>query len=276
MRLHILSDLHLELPRCNFVPVAPDADLVILAGDIHNDVRGIEWASQTYAGRPVIYLAGNHEFYGAHWDDLIVRLRRAAEGSNVHFLENDALVVQGVRFIGATLWTDFELFGPLRMQSCMLAAQGLMYDFKRIITGPPARGALSTNVQSPADIVAPSALLEPIQTVERHRVSRERIEALLAEPFAGPTVVVTHHLPSWQSVAVRYQEDPVSAGFASDLESILRAFEPSLWIHGHTHDSFDYRLGKTRVICNPRGYVSRAGTVENAAFKSDLIVDIPG
>lgn len=111
-RLLVLSDLHVE-----FAPFVPDAtvlqgvDAVVLAGDIHQGTRGIEWARKTFSSLPVIYVAGNHEFYGHHWDRLLDELRAAAELWDVHFLENDAVSLGGVRFLGCTLWSDFEYFG---------------------------------------------------------------------------------------------------------------------------------------------------------------------
>jgi Icc-related predicted phosphoesterase len=87
-------------------------------------------------------------------------------------------------------------------------------------------------------------------------------------------VVVSHHAPSPRSVAPRYGADLVSAAFASDLESLIEHYEPDLWIHGHTHDSFDYQLGRTRVVCNPRGYVSSQGNLENSRFDPELIIEI--
>jgi hypothetical protein len=126
------------------------------------------------------------------------------------------------------------------------------------------------------DETAGERLLTPSDTVAIHRASRAWLARELAQPFAGPRVVVTHHLPSWRSVAPRFLRAPSNAAFASDLDAL---FDPvTLWIHGHTHHSFDYLAGRTRVVANPRGYLLKDGGFENPGFQPDLIVelDAPG
>lgn len=273
MRIHVLSDLHLEFPRCSFVAPPTDADVVVLAGDIHRHASGIEWAARSFPNQAVIYLAGNHEFYGGQWHGLDARLRRLAANAGIHYLEDDAVVLGGVRFVGATLWTDYLLFGAERAAASMAMALGVMLDYRLIDTSlgaPDSAGALPAYPEP----VASPRWLTPADTVARHGVSRRALEARLAVPFAGPTVVVTHHLPSAHSVAARYRDDPVSAAFASNLDTLIETYAPALWIHGHTHDSFDYRLAKTRVVCNPRGYEARDGSLENRRFQADLLVTV--
>jgi predicted phosphodiesterase len=251
MNIHVLSDLHNEFEV--FEPESSGADVVVLAGDIDVGTRGIEWAARTFRV-PVVYVAGNHEFYRSVWHSLPARLAAAARATpQVRFLDDAATVIDGVRFIGSTLWTDFELFGPKRLEHAMEASLDIMVDY-RVIKVEDQSG---------------TRRLGPRDTIERHHVARAALERMLAEPFDGNTVVVTHHLPHWGSVHARWQRALSSAAFASDLEPLIERYQPALWIHGHTHDSADYRVGATHVVCNPRGYV-RDGVRENPDFIADL------
>jgi Icc-related predicted phosphoesterase len=251
MNIHVLSDLHNEFEV--FEPELSSADVVVLAGDIDVGTRGIEWAARTFKV-PVIYVAGNHEFYRDVWQALPPRLAAAAAATaQVRFLDDAVTVINGVRFIGTTLWTDFELFGEDHLDRAMDASLDIMVDY-RVIKVEHQGGMRRLN---------------PRDTIERHHVSRAALERMLTEPFQGDTVVVTHHLPHWGSVHARWQSALSSAAFASDLDELIKRYQPALWIHGHTHDSADYRVGVTRVVCNPRGYV-RNGVRENPDFVADL------
>jgi predicted phosphodiesterase len=231
MKIHVLSDLH-----CEFAPFHPpptDADVVVLAGDTSTGTRGIELARGWFPGRPVVYVAGNHEYYGESTPRLGRKLAEASQGSGIHYLENRQVVVGGVRFLGCTLWTDFELFGE--RQTAMGAAQAMMNDFRLIRVDPIYHRF------RPADARA------------SHLVSRNWLAEQLDTPFDGPTVVVTHHAPSLRGVNPRFHDHPVTPAYASDLEWLLDG-RAALWIHGHTHVSVDYEMGGTRVLSNQRGY----------------------
>lgn len=247
MKLHILTDLHIEFG--DFTPPQTDADVVVLAGDIGLGLSGLRWAAQRFPDRPVIYVAGNHEFY-RHDIRLLEQLRADAPG-NVHFLENDSVEIDGVRFLGATLWTDFELFGVAEQYFAMQHARQYMTDFT-IIRNAGLR-------------------FTPNDALALHTQSRDWLTVMLAEPFDGRTVVVTHHAPSVQSIHTRYASDLLSAAFASNLETLMGRDRAALWIHGHMHDSFDYEINGTRVLCNPRGYTPDA---LNPAFRADFVVKI--
>lgn len=260
MRLLIYSDLHNE-----FEPFVPDlrlcraADVIVLAGDVDLQCRGVEWAkalSIKLGGTPIVMVAGNHEFYGGHFDHTLTALHQAAAGSNVHFLENDGLIIAGVRFLGCSLWTDFTLFGAgAPMLWAMEAARWGMTDYYRIQCSQEGGG---------------ERLLQPLDTVQRHRHSRAWLAHELTIPFAGPTVVVTHHAPSIRSITPEFAGDSLSPGFASDLEGLMGP-PVALWVHGHVHDSFDYTVNGTRVVCNPRGYMPYE---LNPAFKPAMFVEV--
>ncbi len=267
MKLHILSDLHLEF--CRFTPPPTEAGVVILAGDIHLSTHGFGWARAMFPRQEILYVAGNHEFYRYDWDDHLDAMRAEAKRHRMHFLEDDAVVIDGVRFLGTTLWTDFDYFGEHMRERAMHACVQYLADFSQIHARAPADLA-GTPHSTPH---RPRCPLTPEQVRTRHLASRAWLERQLATPFDGKTVVVTHHLPAQQSVALRYRDDPCSAGFASRLESLMG--QSALWIHGHTHDRFDYTIKKTRVICNPRGYCSRDGArIENRAFDPALVVEV--
>ena len=188
MKLHILSDLHLEFGEPFAVPSA-EADVLVLAGDIHCGTRGLDCAASIAKGRPVIYVAGNHEFYGHHLHGTAVALRKVAAELGIHYLDNDELALDGVRFLGTTLWTNFTLNGLGEVMFYSLrTARRLMNDFSTIRYGS-------------------TGWFLPEQSVILHRAARAWLEQALAEPFGGPTVVVSHHCPHPNSVPERFKGD---------------------------------------------------------------------
>lgn len=264
MRLLILSDLHLEVWRENAPAIRPELsrpDAVILAGDIDKTERALAWAERKFAGLPVIYVSGNHEGYGHSWEGALRELARQGQASsNIRFLDRGETVIGGVRFLGATLWTDYALFGEENKEAAMAAAEPVMLDYRRIaMEGGDGQGG-------------GSRMMTPADTVRLHRADLGWLKEKLETPFDGHTVVVTHMAPSLRSVAPRYADDLVSAAFSSNLDAL--AERADLWVHGHTHDSFDYRVGRCRVVCNPCGYVRRDGGTENPRYDPDLIVEI--
>ncbi len=257
MKIRILSDLHLEFNR--FRPsLAPDADIVVLAGDIDAGARGIEWAGKYFKGREIVYVAGNHEYYGGVRPQVLTEMRAAAAKHAVHFLENDQVIIDGVRFLGATMWTDFDLFGHEHRAHCMRAGASGINDFSAI-------KELKENGEG-------ARRFEPTDALALHKKSLEWLKEQLKVPFEGKTVVVTHHSPSFFSVPDRFKESDLSACFASSLDHLMGDVI-DLWIHGHTHDTVDYEVFSTRVVANPRGYVYW-GSQENLDFNEEFCVEI--
>ena len=253
MKLNILSDLHLGVAGMER-PVN-DADVVVLAGDISRPRLAIDWALALE--KPVLYVPGNHEFYGGSIDGTLAELRRLAGGTQVQVLDDDEVVVDGVRFLGTTLWSDFELFAdPPQRAAARGEAVRLVRDFSRI-----------RRCESAPDAFTPQA------SADLFRRHSAWLAGRLKQPHAGPTVVITHHAPSRQSIHPRFAGSLLNACFVSDAEYLMGADRVGLWIHGHTHDSFDYRVDGTRVVCNPRGY-SRDGVNENPAFDPGFIVEV--
>jgi predicted phosphodiesterase len=231
MKIHVLSDLHTEFAP--FDPPETDADVVVLAGDTSTGTHGIELAREWFPGRHVLYVAGNHEFYRESTPRLQRRLAEAARAYGIHYLENREVVIGGVRFLGCTLWTDFELFGA--RHDSMDAAQAVMNDFRLIRVDPEYRR------------------FRPADARVSHLISLDWLQTTLDKPFDGPTVVVTHHAPSLRSVNPRFHDHPATPAYASDLEWMLDG-RVAMWIHGHTHVCLDYELGGTRILSNQRGY----------------------
>lgn len=247
MKLYILSDLHLEFGP--FIPSQVEADVIILAGDIHTGTKGIEWAVQYFPDRPVLYVVGNHEYYGKSLPRLLDAMRTKAEGTSVHILENTSVEVGEVMFYGCTLWTDFQLCDNRRF--AMAEAAERMTDFRRIRVSPQYRR------------------LRPEDTAMYNAAS----QGWLARSFAegnGKRVVVTHHAPSAQSLAADRRDKLISAAYASHSDELIEASQAVLWIHGHTHHAVDYAIGTTRVVSNPRGYTDEPVP----EFRADLVVTV--
>jgi len=244
LRIRVYSDLHLEFAP--FVPPENDADVIVLAGDIDNGAAGIEWARGAF-GKPVLYLAGNHEYYEGEFEAVQRAMGAAARKRSVELLDCSEVVVDGVRFLGCTLWSDYSLAPQGERSAVIEAARKLNPDYELIRSGSRAF--------APEDAIA---------LCVRHRAW---LLAALAAPFAGKTVVVTHFAPHPRSIAPAFVGHPANPGFVLDLAEMMGS--AALWIHGHTHTFFDYRVGGTRVICNPRGYPGEA-----TGFRPDLIVEI--
>jgi predicted phosphodiesterase len=259
MRLLVLSDLHREIwkdlgPKIDLTVSRPD--VVILAGDIDTGARAVGWAAQTFTGLPVVYVHGNHEAYGHRLEEMQRDIATAcAATSNVHFLNCGEFRHGNVRFLGATLWTDFDLFGDDARLKCMREAEATMNDYQCI--------RLSE---------AGNRKLRPSDTIDFHIQQKSWLSKMLKEVHNGPTVVITHMAPSFGSIANRFADDDVSAAFASRLDGMVS--QADVWIHGHMHDSFDYVVEGCRVVCNPLGYQKRSGNAENPEFDPAFVVEI--
>ena len=268
MRLHVLSDLHTEFDRTSAsVCGATNGDVIVLAGDIGVHTHGLEWAvgQSAFDGKTILYVLGNHEFYGAEYFGIRRQCRAfvadlQAKGVSVFLLDDDVLIIDGVRFIGSTLWTDYRLFGESNLNLCMIEAKRSMNDHRLIRFSE--RGVVD-------DYVIDKSLFLPVHAERLHRRAKAFLAEELAKPFGGKTVVITHHLPSRKSVSTRFDSDLLSAAFASNCDSLVE--QADVWIHGHTHTPFDYFLGDCRVVCNPRGYPREN---HRNGFRPDCIVEV--
>jgi len=226
MKIQIISDIHLEFGE--FALPDRDCDVLIAAGDIGVGTEGLEWLQTLNI--PVIYVAGNHEFWGYEMLDLISVFNELSKNSNVNYLEQKSVVINEVKFIGCTLWTDFDESDD---QVLMRELENTMNDFRYIFIG---ENTISVK-----------------QLIQINHASKKWLQKELAKPHDGPKVVVTHHAPSLKSWA-SYHEDYLKYAYCNELELLLKEHEINLWVHGHIHQASDYKEHDVRIICNPRGY----------------------
>ncbi len=263
MKIWTFSDLHLAFSDLDYEVEPPDADVCVVAGDILSPpLSSLRWLQERIGGKmPVVFVAGNHEYYGEVYLQALAQVK--AERSrfpNVRFLENEETRIDGVRFLGATFWTDFDLHGT--PDQSMRVAGAFMNDYRSIMHNlhPPTR-------------------LNPSHTRAFHQKSRKWLEGSLSQPFDGKTVVVTHTCPHPMSTHPQYTGNNLNPAFTSDLNEVIERFQPAAWIHGHTHASFDYVVPATatRVVCNPRGYVRQTNLsyqVENMMFERFKVIEV--
>jgi hypothetical protein len=231
-------------------PVPDGTDVVVLAGDISTGRQGVIWAKENF-DVPVVMVAGNHEAYGRNWKipKLYEILRDECKGSNVHFLQNDSVEIDGVLFAGTTLWTDFDLEG--RGPLVALQAQTAMNDYRTIRYGKEGERDFP---------------FTPTNAISEHLLAKNFLSSI-----PEGAVVVTHHAPSGISIPDRFIGDPLNACYANRMENFMMQINPVVWFHGHIHDSSDYQIGDTRVVANPRGY---PGHEMNPTFDPKLLIEI--
>lgn len=265
-KILVLSDLHLSHHSFSVMMdgkrIDEHADVVVLAGDIDDGLGGFRWAREAFPDKPIVMVAGNHEFYDKHWMRHVDDMRDAAKTHDIEFLEADGIDLAGVRFLGCSLWTDFELFGADKKTIAMRVAKAQMNDFHCIKMSRYAEFQWSH-----------SKYLTPEMAAMRHQGSMEWLSKKV-EKGADPkkTVVVTHHAPHPNSVPAHFVNDFLSAAYASDLSRLMG--QAGLWIHGHMHHSVDYNVNGTRIVSNPRGYTHKNGGFENARFNPAFLVEI--
>jgi predicted phosphohydrolase len=261
-RLHIVSDLHTEFSP--FVWPSVEADASLVAGDMGIKGRFAFSTQQVQElRRPLIAIAGNHEFYSAKIDTAVEVMRQQAQDAGAVFLEREEAVVAGVRILGCTLWSDFRLFAGDNLADVVRDANyavgdrysGGMNDFRRIRVA-------KDNYRKFRPKDAATLFTQSVAWL------RER----LAIPFNGATVVMTHHAPSMLCLPKATRQDRMSCAYASHLDSLIEEFQPNLWIWGHIHDSVpEFQIGRTRMLSNPRGYIPDQ---PNPNFQPNWVVDL--
>ncbi len=264
MKLQILSDLHIDSYARQSHPMGhipkTDADIVLVAGDTANSDSGMPWL-QAQAERlqvPLITIAGNHEYFNedvlsfdkklATWDNYSDELRQGMKVLQCQYVD-----IGSVRILGCTLWTDYQYKAN---DETMIAARQFMRDYKQIYAG--------------------NELFSPEVSIQIHMKQRQWLKQALitAKDLGKKTIVMSHHSISPLSVSEKYASLPSNAAFVSDLSAWMHEdWAPSLWVHGHTHEAFDYRIGHTRVIVNPRAYPNEISST-SLAFAWDKVIDI--
>jgi 3',5'-cyclic AMP phosphodiesterase CpdA len=263
MRLLVISDIHLEFAPWRLPEDLPDFDVAVFAGDIDKPLMGsLRWIDYEMKhgpllGKEVIFVPGNHEFYGATIPQQLEWGRDFAREIGVRLLAPGCAVIGDTRFIGAILWTNYALLGDANAGRA--AAGRAMNDHRLIGVDDGDDGRRFT----------------PSDAASLHHEDLAYLTARMEEPFEGQTVVVTHHAPHPGSVQPRYRGDSLSPAFASDLTEVIERYEPALWIHGHDHGSHDYMVGATRILSNQAGYPTPNSKRENPAFDPRLVVEVP-
>lgn len=271
MRLWVWSDTHDEMQTVRRPARAPEgAEVLVIAGDLNaaDEVEhDLGFLYELYK-LPIVFVPGNHEFYvspersgldrslitdRARMGDAILRMRAA--GTPVHFLDDSQVIIDGVRFLGATLWTDFA------------------YDPEEALSGTsPADIAVQNMTFARASMQDYHLIrgLHPAAVLDMHEKSRDYLRAELAKPFDGPSVVVTHHVPHPAAEPEFYRGAYGNCYFTSSAAPFGDILEsgngPDLWIYGHTHQAVDVQLGRTRLLCNPYGYKFRRDEMGNGFF----------
>jgi len=233
MKVHLLSDLHIEIHGFYSIENT-GSDVIVLAGDIHAGSNGVEWAisEAERLNTPIIYVAGNHEYYKREYHQTLEEMRStAAKSQLVHFLENDEIVISGVRFLGTTLWTNYLVSDETQefsMQMC------------------------ESDINGHRLIRFNDALFSTARAFQLHQKALKWLSEKLALSYSGKTVVITHHGPSRKSAHPEFGITVISGSFYSDLDELVE--KADLWLYGHTHSSIDTKVGNCRLVSNQRGY----------------------
>jgi len=277
MKIKIVSDLHLEFSDID-IP-NNGCDVLVLSGDIlladvlhdfpvdydntticsKRQIQAIRfrdflrYCSEDFPN--VIYVAGNHEFYHGKFHQSLDTLKKEClQLPNVHFLEDNAVTIDDIIFVGGTLWTDMMQGDPL----VMMDAERGMSDFFVIKNDQNGYRSISA-----------------LDTIRRHRKTLEYIHVTVNNASPDKKIVVVgHHAPSFQSVAEKYKNDQLNGAFGSNLSNFILAHPRiNIWTHGHMHNASDYMIGSTRIVCNPRGYCND-GYEEDTGWDINMVVEI--
>lgn len=248
MKLRIISDLHIRHEANHLAAIHQgDEDVVACAGDVDNGTKyGLSWLRDRFPDRRIVFVPGNHEYYGEIIADADGDMRILGEALKIDVLINSTVRIDDIEFIGSTLWSNFCGDDPFKYRTYMLSEK-YCNDFRLIKSEKDRR-------------------LRPFY-VEHELFSKARSFLESAIDSNRRQVVVTHFAPALGSVAPEFKNDPATPYFVNDLAELVS--RTSLWIHGHTHKAFDYRVGNSRVICNPGGYPGEQG-----GFNPGLVIEI--
>ena len=281
MKIQLLSDLHLESnPHFTATPT-PGADVLVLAGDIGSYQKGSKLSDLNIADFglarfsplpvavggaawpvPVFFLPGNHEYDGLDFDEAHARLRETCERLGMVWLERETVVLAGVRFIGCTLWTDFDALADINPQAADSPLTQQLQAREKAFRAANFYLHKNHSFRQGLPMLADAVREEGVK-------SQDWLRLVLAEAFNGPTVVVTHFAPSLLSADPRYGLNAGTAGFCNGLDDLLGSAR--LWLHGHLHCPADYVKNGCRVVANPLGYARKG---EQDLFQADLLITV--
>lgn len=256
MKLQVFSDLHMD--SVPWEPPETDADAFVVAGDLYDDgLRSMHWCASLRRrfDKPVVVIPGNHDFYFADIPSRLRDMRAIAKDTGVHLLHNQSVVLGGIRFVGTPLWSDFLADGPGFAPIAKHAAASMVGDFQYIRSRSSG---------------GKDGVLTPDYAIRMHQRARRALERELQDAYTEKVVVVTHHAPSLRSLSDGFKGSALNGAFASAMDDFVGLSFAKLWVHGHMHQSEDYWLGDTRVLCNPRG----GGRYVNPTFDPGLVVEV--
>ena len=265
MKLHILSDIHNEFLRAGrydphhlWTGTIHDtgADLIILAGDIDTGLNGVDWmqAESERLNTPVIYVLGNHEFYGHEYFGLKAEISARCKGTHVHLLDCQEWIFNDVRFLGLTLWTDYEV-NPAIPRDLALHYAGQSISDHRLIRYKGDEG---------------DGRFMPEHALGLHIKEKQWLMDRLDEPFQGRTVIITHHAPHTVCDHPDYPDSPIGPAFYSNLDDLITGHDIHLWVFGHTHTNVNTEVDGTHILSNQAGYPG-----ENVKhFNPDLVIEV--
>ena len=273
MKMYLASDIHNEIAPLE-IHNNDNADLLILAGDIivasglqpvdDPSIPAIKTKSKAYHKffqdccskfKRVIYVLGNHEHYNGDFASSYKTLKdRLSYLDNLYILDKEHVVIDDILFYGATIWTDMNKEDPLTMHGIV----GMMNDYRVIQNSNRQASFKSFDDAGKPTFKTRTARLSPQDTVEDHKKALQGLSDLVKAHPDKKVVVVGHHSPSKLSTHPRYSEETIVNGaYSSDLSQFIFDHpQIKIWCHGHTHDAFDYTIGETRIVCNPRGYLN--------------------
>jgi Icc-related predicted phosphoesterase len=252
MNIQIISDLHIEFKSIEIPKI--ERDLLVIAGDFNAAMKGVDIIKDQCSHSPVILVLGNHDFYGSSIQE-VVDFWNNVKIDNFHFLFNNNVVINDINFIGSTLFPDFLNGNP----SSMLICQQSINDFK---------GYIFNNKEKKSKIT-------PNDYLYLSKIDKDYVMDAFEKSTSSKNVIISHYLPSEKSIHPKYKDSQQSlmknGAFLSNLDNFIHYKQPNLMIHGHTHCSFDYKIGETRIICNPRGVTQYDGDI---GFKLDKVIKI--
>jgi len=275
MKIHLLSDVHIEMNHVDYsAPIG--TELVILAGDIGTSNNGLKWGRKTFPNIPIIYVAGNHEYYEGDIADISL-MRSTAKELDIIFLENDEIIIDDIRFLGCTFWTDLHQYN----RNIVDHAWDTMNDYK-LITCKNWWANLK-NKENALTLMNPDSTfgfdpehLSPTVSYLLHQQSVKWLETKLNKNHNGKTVVITHHSPSFYGTSQLIDEQ-TSYCYSSSLDEFIQSYAIDYWLHGHIHRPLNHLIGKTRIVSNTRGYPLKYPTPEDnicKGFNKDLIIEL--
>jgi predicted phosphohydrolase len=262
-RILVYSDLHLEFGP--FPKPEVEADIVVLAGDIHT--KGRVWGdgnAEEFFGCATVAVLGNHDYYSTKVDTAPAKARAAAAAKGITLLERDEVIIGNVRLLGCSLWSDFRLFAGDDIRRVKADAtlcvgdrySGGMNDFRYIRVEKDGYRKF-----------------RPLDAAMIHAASVAWLDGRLAVPHDGPTVVVTHHAPSIRCIPAKWLSDRRTAAYVSHLDWLIEKHQPTAWCYGHIHDPVpSFTIGETLMVSNPRGYYPND---LNPTFRPDLVIEVP-